>query len=661
VNDNDVVIELRRRVAELEAAEARHKRVEKELIRNLEERLMTEETLRQRNRELALIHHAGPAFSSTLDLDRVLVSVLEETGRLLDVVGCSVWLVDSETGELFCQQATGPQGKAVRGWRLAPGEGLAGWVASRGESLIVPDTRADERHFRDIDEYTGLRLRSILGVPLRVRQDVIGVLQVVDHKINRFSVTDLRLLEPLAASAAVAIENARLYGAVHQELTQRKRAEAERERLLIAEREQRLLAETLREVTLALTSQMSHEAVLDEILHQAQRIVSYRTAHIVLLKDETLRIARWQGYKAFGSEEFISKLVQPLADYPLDAEAMRTRKPLVIRDRYEEPRWTVDDQTAWVKSHLALPICLRDRVLGLLRLDSDVSGEFSAEDAQRLEPLASAAAIALENARLYGQVKRHAVELETRVAERTHELAEANERLQELDRLKSRFVSDVSHELRTPVANIKLYLHLLEYGKVEKRSDYLTVLKEQSDRQSQLVEDILRLSRLELGKEKVEFVPVDLNAVVGQVVTALQPAAEAANLELTFEPDEGLPPVRAERNQLAQVVTNLVTNAIKYTPAGQVRINVCSDAECGQACLEVHDTGMGIDPQDLPHIFERFYRGQKVGGSTVPGTGLGLSIVKEIVDLHEGKIEVESQLGTGSTFRVWLPLKQGNK
>jgi signal transduction histidine kinase len=321
----------------------------------------------------------------------------------------------------------------------------------------------------------------------------------------------------------------------------------------------------------------------------------------------------------------------------------------------------VDDETAWVKSHLALPICLRDRVLGLLRLDSDVSGEFSAEDAQRLEPLASAAAIALENARLYEQVKRHAVELETRVAERTHELAEANERLQELDRLKSRFVSDVSHELRTPVANIKLYLHLLEHGKVEKRSDYLTVLREQSDRQSQLVEDILRLSRLELGKEKVEFVPVDLNAVVGQVFAALQPAAEAANLELTFEPDEDLPLVRAERNQLAQVVTNLVTNAIKYTPAGQVRINLCLDAERGQACLEVHDTGMGIDPQDLPHIFERFYRGQKVGGSTVPGTGLGLSIVKEIVDLHEGKIEVESQLGTGSTFRVWLPLRQGNK
>ena len=655
----DTVTELRQRVAELEAAEVRHKQVEEALIRNLEERLMTEETLRQRNRELALIHHAGPAFSSTLDLDRVLVSVLEETGRLLGVVGCSIWLTDPNTGELFCQQATGPQGRAILGWRLAPGDGLVGWVASRGESLIVPDIRADERHFRDIDEYTGLKLRAILSVPLRVRQNVIGVLQVVDQKINRFNATDLRLLEPLAASAAVAIENARLYGAVQQELAQRKRAEAERERLLVAEREQRLLAETLREVTLALTSQISHEAVLDEILHQAQRIVPYRTAHIVLLEHDKLRIARWQGYEAFGSEEFISRLEQPLADYPLDEEAMLARKPLVIPDRDQESQWTVDHETAWVRSHLALPICLRDRVLGLLRLDSDVPGEFSAEDAQRLEPLASAAAIALENARLYEQVKRHAVELETRVAERTRELAEANEGLQELDRLKSRFVSDVSHELRTPVANIKLYLHLLEHGRTEKRSEYLAILKEQSDRQSQLVEDILRLSRLELGKEKVEFAPVDLNAVVGQVVTALQAGAETANLALTFQPAEDLPPVWAERNQLAQVVTNLVTNAIKYTPVGQVRIHSRLDATLGQACLEVQDTGMGIAPEDLPHIFERFYRGQKVGGLTVPGTGLGLSIVKEIVDLHEGKIDVQSQLGKGSTFRVWLPLEQG--
>jgi len=187
------------------------------VCRDITERKQAEEALRRRNRELALLHQAGQAFSSTLDLDQVLVTVLEEVRRLLDVVACSVWLIEPETEELVCRQATGPQSEIVRGWRLALGEGLAGWVARSGESLIVPDTRADERHFKDIDQQTGLGLRSILSVPLRVRQGVIGVLQVVDTEIDRFSPTDLTLLEPLAATAASAIENARLYEQARQD------------------------------------------------------------------------------------------------------------------------------------------------------------------------------------------------------------------------------------------------------------------------------------------------------------------------------------------------------------------------------------------------------------------------------------------------------------
>lgn len=444
-----------------------------------------------------------------------------------------------------------------------------------------------------------------------------------------------------------------------RDITERKRAETERERLLTAEQEQRLLAETLREVTLALTSQTNLQAVLDEILRQAQRLVPYHTAHIVLLKDGILRSARWRGYEAFGSQDFISSLIQPLADYPLDAGVVRSRKPLVVADTHQHPQWVVDEETAWVRSCLVLPICLHDRVLGLLRLDGDTSGKFSAEDAKRLQPLANDAAIALENTRLCEQVQRHAVELEQRAAERTRELAEAYERLKELDRLKSKFITDVSHELRTPVANIGMYLHLLKRGKPEKRARYMNVLKEQTNRLADLLEGIMDLSRLDLCKEKVEFAPVALNELVEQVVAAHQPGAEAAGLELIFEPDVALPPVQAERNQLAQVIANLVTNAINYTPAGQVRIVTHLEPDGGQAYLEVQDTGMGIEPEDRPHIFERFYRGQRVGSSNISGTGLGLAIVKEIVDLHGGRIEVQSQPGEGSTFSVWLPLEEG--
>jgi PAS domain S-box-containing protein len=186
-------------------------RLYEEAQRELAERKRAEETLRRRNRELALLNRASQAFTSTLDLDQVLVNVLEEIRRLLDVSASSVWLIDRETGELVCQQATGSQSETVRGWRLSPGQGLAGWVARTGESLIVPDTRANEHYFKGVDQQTGLPLRSVLAVPLRVRDSVIGVAQVVDTEVDRFQPTDLRLVESLATPAAIAIENAQLY------------------------------------------------------------------------------------------------------------------------------------------------------------------------------------------------------------------------------------------------------------------------------------------------------------------------------------------------------------------------------------------------------------------------------------------------------------------
>jgi signal transduction histidine kinase/DNA-binding response OmpR family regulator len=175
-----------------------------------------EEVLRQRNRELALLNRASQALGVSLDLDQVLATVLEEVRHLMDVAACSIWLIDAATGELVCRQASGPRSELVIGWRLAPGDGLAGWVVARGESLIVPDVQADHRHFQDLDHLTGLVLRSILSAPLQIQQKVIGVLQMVDYEVDRFEATDLTILESLAATAAIAIENARLYAEEQQ-------------------------------------------------------------------------------------------------------------------------------------------------------------------------------------------------------------------------------------------------------------------------------------------------------------------------------------------------------------------------------------------------------------------------------------------------------------
>jgi signal transduction histidine kinase len=180
------------------------------------DRKQVEETLSRRRHELDMLNRASQVLSATLDLDQVLAIILEDVRHQMQVVACSVWLVDPMTDELVCQQATGSQSDIVRGWRLEPGRGISGWVASHGESVIVADALADQRHVRSVGERTGLTTRSILSVPLKTKQGVIGVLQVMDEIADRFGLSDQMLLEPLAASAAIAIENARLVNALRQ-------------------------------------------------------------------------------------------------------------------------------------------------------------------------------------------------------------------------------------------------------------------------------------------------------------------------------------------------------------------------------------------------------------------------------------------------------------
>ncbi len=200
---------------------------EQEQIRSalITERKRAEETLQLRNRELALLNQVSQTLNSTLDPNQVFVAILEAMRDLMGVSACSIWLIDPASGEMVCQRAAGAQSEVVRGWRLAPGEGIAGWVARHGESVIVPDTREDERHCKSVGQQIGLEIRSLLSIPLKIRQDVIGVLEAVDTEAGRFDATHLTSLEPLAASAALAIENARVYEQAQQEITERKQAE----------------------------------------------------------------------------------------------------------------------------------------------------------------------------------------------------------------------------------------------------------------------------------------------------------------------------------------------------------------------------------------------------------------------------------------------------
>ncbi len=181
------------------------------VVRDISERKQAEDILRLRNRELQVLNQAGQAFNSSLELDDVLITVLEQVRETLNVTGCSAWLIDHPSGELVCRQCAGLKNDVVRGWRLSPSQGIAGWTATHNQSLIIPDTGADTRYFSGVDVETGMGMRSLLSVPLQVKDTVIGVLEIVDVEVNRFTQADLPLAEALASTAATAIENARLY------------------------------------------------------------------------------------------------------------------------------------------------------------------------------------------------------------------------------------------------------------------------------------------------------------------------------------------------------------------------------------------------------------------------------------------------------------------
>jgi signal transduction histidine kinase len=236
-------------------------------------------------------------------------------------------------------------------------------------------------------------------------------------------------------------------------------------------------------------------------------------------------------------------------------------------------------------------------------------------------------------------------------------------RLKELDRLKSQFVATVSHELRTPLANIKLYLSLLRRGQGDREPYYYQTLESETDRLTTMIEDLLDLSRLD-AEHRVEFSPLLLGDLLREIIETQSPVCASKRLELSYEA-RGNPRILGNRDRLIQVFTNLIANAISYTPAGdsiRVRLLPVERAQDGAgAVVEVEDTGMGIPTDELPYVFDRFYRGRMAQQLKIHGSGLGLAIVREIVETHRGNISVFSDIGKGTCFRVWIPLVEGGE
>jgi PAS domain S-box-containing protein len=257
------------------------------------------------------------------------------------------------------------------------------------------------------------------------------------------------------------------------------------------------------------------------------------------------------------------------------------------------------------------------------------------------------------------QLRRCTTELEERVRERTRALRVANERLQEHDRLKTAFVSIVSHELRTPLTSIKGYVqNLLDEVPgplTEKQGYYLKRMLHQIERLSRIIRDLLDLSQIEAGRIDLQWRAVSLAELIGEVLESFQPIAREKLIALQSHVPPGLPRLRADRDKLHQILTNLLENALKFTESyGEVQVDV-SLREEGFVQVCVSDTGCGIPHNELPKVFDSFYRGSECGQAE--GVGLGLAITRRLVELHGGKIWADSIFGVGSSFYVALPLR----
>ncbi|MBI4227883.1 MAG: GAF domain-containing protein [Candidatus Omnitrophica bacterium] len=313
-----------------------------------------------------------------------------------------------------------------------------------------------------------------------------------------------------------------------------------------------------------------------------------------------------------------------------------------------------------VTSMAVAPIILTDHPVGFVAIGSNPPYDRVTQgDLELLSTLASEAAVAIENIRLYDEIRRSHQELEHRVKERTQELAQANEELRRLNKMKSDFVSAVSHELRTPLTSIKGYASILATGKLgpttKEQQERLTKIDRHTNYVTSLISDLLDIARIESGRVGMELQAVDINQVLARVTELMAPQFKEKEVALTLEMPPGVPTIPADPRYLERVFINLLSNALKFTPArGTVGIAVARDPDA--LTIRVRDTGLGIAPQDLPKIFEEFYRADNPINRERKGTGLGLSLVKRIVEAHGGRIWAEGAPGEGATFTLTLPL-----
>ncbi len=574
-----------------------------------------------RARQLASLNEVTRSLTSTLDLDLLLENIMTSAVNILNCEAGSLLLVDDTTDELVFEVVIGPVADQLLGERHPMGTGLAGKVAESMEPMIVNNVEDSADWNSEPDRETGFVTLGMLVVPMHYKDQVIGVLEVINKKSGMpFTTDDQELLSAFAGQAAVAVENVRLYMQTDQELANRV------EELSVMQRLDR-------ELNTSLDIGKAMEITLTWAMRQSNSVAGL----VGVIDGDGLRVMASQG---FGDQlvQYPEETI-PL-DLPMLAEVVEEgRLVQVAGEALSESAIRVDTQ-----SQLVVPIRREVEVIGVILLENKEQARYEEDAIDFITRLCDHASIAISNAQLYSEVQR-------------------------ANLAKSDFVSFVSHELKTPMTSIRGYADLLAAGSVgdvnEAQAEFLGTIRSNIRRMSTLVSDLADISRIEAGRLNLDFTPVALNEVVEEVVRSTKALAEEKNHHIEIILVEDLPPVWGDRNRLVQILANLTSNAIKYTP-NEGRITIQAQEAANQwdpdgapqvVHIEVIDNGMGIKPADQPKIFTQYFRTDE-GREIAPGTGLGLNITRYLIEMQGGKIWFESEFGSGSNFQFTVPVAE---
>jgi len=578
--------------------------------------------IRRRLQESEALLAISQAVSETLEPGKIFRLIVDAAQRIIPHVEQAViHRFDEATGRLQPVATAGALNNAAL---ASPPliEQIVNQAIAQGGVINVGDTTSDPHHPPPDDT---VQQQSLLVAPIQSGTQRFGALSVLSATPCAFSKDDERLLTTLALEAAIAAANASLYQ---------------------QEREQRELAEALRDTAATVTSTLDLDEVLEQILTNVDRVVPHDAANIMLLDTDQqfAQVVRSRGYGDHrpGGPILTNRL--PVTGVVTLRQIMTTGQPVVVPDTGVFPGWIHSPETGWLRSHIAVPIRSKGKIVGFLNLDSATPGFFTPAHAERLQAFANQSAIAIENARLYDHLK---------TVLRQREETQAQLIQAEKFAATGRLAAAIAHEINNPLQAVQGCLSLAQEQTPAGDNaiqEYLNVAQEEINRVAHIVQEMHDFYRPSKGK----MLLTDVNPLIKAILTLSSKKLTQSQIALKTSLLPDLPPVMAVADQLKQVFMNIVLNALDAMPGGGVLqiMTRRGKSRQGDTTIEIvfQDTGVGITPEMLPHIFDPFYTTKS------QGTGLGLFTSYNIIQYHGGDIQVDSTPGQGTTFTIQLPV-----